>query len=338
MKTLSFPDPPVRQKYGIRKRSDHFDQCAPFPPIKTPSSAEKPFISPPFRGTLPTTMSTVAEQVALTTEELQELRKAKWDLEHPSLAIRLTNILGTPIEKGFQMLPAGWTRVVHGSVHSALNRTLQMATLSLSKRPYREPSNRFHRLLVGTSGAVGGLFGLVSLPVELPVSTGLMLRSIADIAQSEGHSLKDVETQMACLEVFALGGRPNEAKGTENRYWIVRAGLARTLTEATTYLANRGVVKETAPAIVRLVTAIAARFSVVVSEQVAAKAIPVVGAASGALINLIFIRHFQRMARGHFVVRRLEKKYGADNVESIYRSIPIPVRKKELGETEIRNI
>jgi len=46
-----------------------------------------------------------------------------------------------------------------------------------------------------------------------------------------------------------------------------------------------------------------------------------VGAAGGALVNTLFIDHFQNMARGHFIVRRLEKEYGADVVERAYASL-----------------
>jgi len=49
-----------------------------------------------------------------------------------------------------------------------------------------------------------------------------------------------------------------------------------------------------------------------VSEKVAAQAIPLIGAAGGALINTIFIDHFQNMARGHFIIRRLERRYDKD--------------------------
>jgi len=47
----------------------------------------------------------------------------------------------------------------------------------------------------------------------------------------------------------------------------------------------------------------------------------VVGAFGGATINVLFIDHFQDMARGHFIVRRLERKYGHDEVEKKYKEI-----------------
>jgi len=49
-----------------------------------------------------------------------------------------------------------------------------------------------HKMFVATSGAVGGAFGLPALTVELPVSTITMLRSIADIARSEGEKIKSI--------------------------------------------------------------------------------------------------------------------------------------------------
>ena len=57
----------------------------------------------------------------------------------------------------------------------------------LSKR--RRSREFFHKVLAGTSGGIGGAFGLAALPIELPVSTTIILRSIADIARSEGHDL-----------------------------------------------------------------------------------------------------------------------------------------------------
>ena len=51
------------------------------------------------------------------------------------------------------------------------------------------------------------------------------------------------------------------------------------------------------------------------------QAVPAIGAAGGAAINLVFINHFQDMARGHFTVRRLERKYGAEVIQREYKEI-----------------
>jgi len=51
-------------------------------------------------------------------------------------------------------------------------------------------------------------------------------------------------------------------------------------------------------------------FSIQVSEKAAAQAVPAIGAAGGAIINPLFIDQFQDMTYGHFIIRRLERKYG----------------------------
>jgi len=46
-----------------------------------------------------------------------------------------------------------------------------------------------------------------------------------------------------------------------------------------------------------------------------------VGAIGGAAVNIAFMQHFQQMARAHFVVRHLERRYGQNLVQSRYRSL-----------------
>ncbi len=41
-------------------------------------------------------------------------------------------------------------------------------------------------------------------------------------------------------------------------------------------------------------------------------------AVGGAVINTLFIDHFQDMGKGHFIVRRLERAHGAEEVKRIY--------------------
>ncbi len=256
----------------------------------------------------------------LSEQELADLRRARTLLASPSVAIRVANTVGAPIEKGLSLLPGPAAKLVQFAARCALSRALDVAVNSLeATSPPPAPERRLHKVLAGASGAVGGAFGLGALVVELPISTTLMLRSIAQIAAAEGHDLSEMETRLACLEVFALGGDTTADNAAETSYWAVRAALARLVTEAAGTVAGRTGL--TTPAAVRLITAIAARFGLVVSEQIAAKAVPIVGAAAGAAINIAFMNHFQRMAEGHFIVRRLEKQHGTDRVQRIYRTL-----------------
>jgi hypothetical protein len=98
----------------------------------------------------------------------------------------------------------------------------------------------------------------------------------------------------------------------------VRGLLAKSVTEAARYVAERGVAEQGAPVLVRFLSLVAARFGVVVSQKVVAQAVPVIGALGGAAVNYAFIEHFQDVARGHFTVRRLERIYGKELVRQEY--------------------
>ncbi len=257
----------------------------------------------------------------ISAEDLDELRYAKALLENPSLAAKVANALGTPIEKGLQWLPASWSETVNYSTRAAIDKALQLAVISLDDRAVRPPSNFLHKIIVAGTGAGGGAFGLAGLPVELPISTLVMLRSIADVARSQGEFIKSPESQLACIEVFALGGRSKEDNATETGYFAVRMALQRAISDAAQYIAERGLAQRGAPAIVRLITQVASRFGIVVSEKVAAQAVPVIGAASGAVVNVLFTDHYQDIARGHFTVRRLERKYSPDEVREAFERL-----------------
>jgi hypothetical protein len=176
-----------------------------------------------------------------------------------------------------------------------------------------------HKIAAAASGAAGGAFGIAAIGIELPVSTTVILRSIADIAAAAGEDPRELETKLACLLVFALGSNKDASDdAAESGYFAARSALATAVTEASRHLAEKGLSKGTAPALVRLISLIASRFGIVVSQKAAAQMVPVIGAAGGALINTIFISHYQDMARGHFTVRRLERKYGPQAVREAY--------------------
>ncbi|MDY6790929.1 MAG: EcsC family protein [Thermodesulfobacteriota bacterium] len=253
--------------------------------------------------------------------DLNDLIKAKTLLEHPGIAAKITHLLGTPIEKGFGLLPENWNVKIGEVTQEALSKAIHAAVFTMKDSQGKDASNIWHKIAVATTGGLGGFFGLPALAVELPISTTIMLRSIADIARSEGETISSIESQLACIEVFALGGSSQADDAAESGYFAVRAALARSVTKAAEYLTEKGLAEEGAPALVRLIMQIAERFSIQVSEKAAAQAVPAIGAAGGAIINTLFIDHFQDMARGHFIIRRLERKYGKATVEATYKSV-----------------
>jgi hypothetical protein len=254
----------------------------------------------------------------LSDSEMRDLRLARRLFENPGLAARLSDAVGTPIEKGLDLLPKRWNAVVMEAAGKAIQRALEVAISTMDHGEVQAASNRWHKLLVGATGAAGGAGGLPALSLELPLSTTIILRSIADIARAEGEDLRTADARVACVQVLALGGPSGRDDASETGYFAARAAMARAVSEAVRHIAEKGLSQQGAPAILRLVTAVASRFSINVTQKAAAQAVPVVGAVGGAIINTLFIDHFQNMAQGHFIVRRLERAHGRELVETVY--------------------
>jgi len=273
---------------------------------------------------------TMLAAAPFSADDLAALRRAKHELESPALTMKLASIVGSPMEKLMSRMPAIASDKVNDATQLALRKCLQIALRTLG-RPMGgaplgvsdRPSNLLHKFAVATTGAAGGALGLFALPVELPVTTTLMFRSICDIARSEGEDLTSVDTQLQCLTVLGMGGTSKADDDADYGYFIMRGALAQAVSKASSEIATKGFTTHGSAALLRLLNTIAARFSVQVSEQIAAKSIPAIGAVLGAMVNTVFIDHFQQVAHGHFTVRRLERLYGTDAVQAAYQAIDL---------------
>ena len=260
------------------------------------------------------------EAMALTVADQAALGRAVEALEKVTIASRLTNLLGRQMAAVTHFLPERVRSAANLGANLALRSAMGAALRSL-REGRRPASSRLHKAALAASGAAGGALGFVALPFEIPASTVLMLRAIADVARAEGEDMADPRTALACLEVFALGGRTQADDHLNSSYFAIRTLLARSMSEASRYVIQKGLVDEAAPVMVKLASKIAARFGVALSQKMAAQAIPVIGAMGGAAVNLAFLQHFEQIAEGHFTVRRLERLYGAVPVRAEYERL-----------------
>ena len=263
----------------------------------------------------------------MSGQDLAELKLAAANLEGKSFAVILADRVGMPIEALMRFLPLRAQSSIGTAVDAALEQCLKVA-LAFPRSGSGSPLNRrSHTLATAVTGALGGFFGLPGLLVELPVTTTVMLHSIAGIAAAQGEDLSKPECALACLEVLALGPEGQRGEALESAYYATRAAMAQVTRDAAAYVAQKGLTKEGAPALISFLSRIAARFGLEVSEKAAAQMIPIAGAAGGLALNVLFTKHFQRIAWGHFTVRRLERKYGEDLIRTQYEQVRPSSRK-----------
>lgn len=217
------------------------------------------------------------------------------------LVMRIASVLGEgaewvggkAAEAATKLFGDVWQDQVKSATEDALWHAHDWATTGLDAEGGGEPWNWFNKAVATVTGTATGFFGLPGALVDIPITTLLMMRSIAEIARFYGEDLSTDETKRACLQVFAFGGPGTQDDDAEVSYWVTRSGLSHKTIEV-------------------LIKRILPVFSVSVSERLMATAVPVAGAAAGGTLNYVFMDFYQDMARVHFTIRSLERRHGEE--------------------------
>jgi hypothetical protein len=271
---------------------------------------------------------------ALNPEQIVFIHEAAKFLDNPGFTIRAMNVLGQPLDALQKKLPDN----VRDKISEIVQKSLQTALIAAIKTVQTKTSGpihwqgtlensrksgRLHTASVAVTGAVGGLFGLLALPVELPISTTMMLRGISDVAAHWGMDLEDPNVQLQCLYVFTLGSmQSSDDDAADSNYLGSRLAFEQMIRSASAYMAKKSA-KEilrafdtgAAPALMKLIARIARSFELALTEKLVAESVPLIGAIGGATINALFCDYFVAAARYHFGLLHLERKHGKDAVQ-----------------------
>jgi len=268
-------------------------------------------------------------------EELRFIEEAARFFEDPGAFIRALNLFGSGIEKAQKLLPAAAQKAVSRSVRIALEKAVLVSAGTISEGEaapsFAEAGRRSGRsgLLHGAGAAIvggaGGFLGIAALPVELPASTLILLRSIMDTAQAYGHDIRSPEVRLECVYVFSFGSESKGDDAAESAYYASRIALSQLLRNAAAFVAANSAAeilaaleKGSAPALVAFIAKVAEQFGVRVSKKLLAQSVPVIGAVGGAGINLAFAGFFRKAAAFHFGLRRLELDRGYEETRAAF--------------------
>ena len=248
--------------------------------------------------------TTSAAHVVLDDASRAELSRAMATLGGGGgLVVRLADMVGGAMGRTMRfgtrslgMVP-GAQGAMQGVVEAALKRAFDVAVLRLGQGGQMDQSRRLAAPVVFLSGAVGGFIGMGGFVPDAAVTTLAIMREIARIAVEEGEDLDDPDARAACLQVFALNaGQPGGAE-PESSYFSARF------------------VMQGRP-MAMLLADVARRFGVTLSQKFALQAVPVIGAVAGASLNAAFLAHYRDLARAHFTIRRLERRFGETTIHA----------------------
>ncbi|MBX9679547.1 MAG: EcsC family protein [Gemmataceae bacterium] len=271
--------------------------------------------------------------IGLGFKESAFLREAATYLETPSWLMKVAEAVGHPMQAlASRMVPASVAELGTKSLRSVMANAANTVASRTQDIAFEDAytssgwTGLWHRIAATVTGGVGGAFGIAGLAVELPVTTSILFRSIAAIASSFGEDLHQPEVRLECLTVFSHGGSRPDGDAMDASYITARVGLASLVRDAAQAIASQGgkgiaemLARGSSPVLTNLLSRIAPRFNIVISQKFVAQSLPVIGIAAGAAVNNAFAGHFNTVARYHFGIRKLERQFGQEAVHAEYR-------------------
>ena len=213
--------------------------------------------------------------------------------------MRLVNRLGGTLENQLSALPDSFRNQIERLTAQALEASYGLA----ARAP--DLGERGPMMAAVAAGAAGGAGGLATAVAELPVTVTLFLNTIRAAARDAGLDPNEDWVRAECLQVFAVGSPLADDDGVNTSFIASRLALSGS-------------------AVQNLIKTIAPKLAAVLGQKLAAQAVPVLGAVSGAALNAAFLSYYREVARVRFELVKLGQIHGAEVVEAEFRIAVTP--------------
>lgn len=215
----------------------------------------------------------------------------------------LVTRLGGSFEKQLALLPSGFRDRVGQATEAALRQSWGLAGLGARHLP--DPGRRGALAAAMAAGAAGGSGGIATSLAELPVTVTLILHAIRAEAVAAGLDPDAPEVAAECLKVFAAGSPLAADDGIDTSFLSARLTL-------------------TGPALQAVIAAVAPKLAAALTQKLAAQAVPVLGALSGAALNAAFLGYYREIAAIRFGLLDLSRVHGEGPVLEAFRAATAP--------------
>ena len=156
----------------------------------------------------------------------------------------------------------------------------------------------FNRVAVTIVSSFGGAGGLPTKIAELPVMIGLIFREIQLVSKQYGRDPACEMAKRECLSVFLLGTSLEGDSTIDSEFIVLKIGPQ-------------------VPTVQCLITKIVPQLVKVFAPMLISP--PVIGAAIDAVLNLIYIEHYRKLAHVKFQLAELSRSYDPVDVQAEFK-------------------
>ncbi|NPD15875.1 EcsC family protein [Xinfangfangia sp. D13-10-4-6] len=215
----------------------------------------------------------------------------RWKRANGPIMSLLTRF-GGKLEEQLSLFPPGFRTRAETVTAAALE-----SAYAVAKQGGKLPGTGERGTMTAAIGAglVGGAGGFASALAELPFTITVLLHAIRREALREGYDPDDPWIMAEALRTFGSGSPVAADDGINTAFFSARVAL-------------------TGPAINQMIATVAPKLATMLGQKLAAQAVPVMGALSGAALNAAFLRYYREMAAIRFRLLRLSEEHGAEAV------------------------
>ena len=210
--------------------------------------------------------------------------------------IALVTRLGGSLERQLGAVPPG----IRTRIGEVTERALAGAWVVAGAKRLPDVGRHGSMAAAVASGVAGGAGGLAASVAELPVTVTVILHAIRREAVLAGFDPDDSRIKAECLQVFAAGSPLAADDGIDTTFLSARLTL-------------------TGPALQKLISTVAPKLAAVLTQKLAAQAVPILGAVTGAALNAAFLSWYREVAAVRFGLLRLSQSHGEDPVLKAFR-------------------
>lgn len=215
--------------------------------------------------------------------------------------LKVISFAGTRAEGLMAHIPEAMRDRIEDLTAFGLRRCYAAANIARTSTRLPKSGRHGHRIAAVLSGGAGGLGGLASAVVELPATVSIFFAAIQKVAVEHGFDPNDETVRLECLRVFGSGTPLEEDDGVNTAFLASRLAM--------TGIGAQG-----------MIAAIAPRMAAVLSQKLAAQTVPILGAVTGATVNLAFITYYQELAHVRFGLLRLAQAHPEGEVMRAFRA------------------
>lgn len=226
-----------------------------------------------------------------------------------SIGLQVLNLIGGQAENLLERLPDTVKDRLESATLNALLVSLRAA--DASRRVVGDQKPWLNTAFAAAMGAAGGAGGIPTALAELPVTTTVLLRSILGVAQEYGFDPADDDTRKQALHVFASAGPMAGDDGVDMGFLSARVTLTGSSLNA-------------------LAARIAPGLSLVLGRKLATQAVPVLGAAAGAVTNYAYTSYYQEMAHVHFGLLAMARDQNRD-IGALRESLKVEITRQKTS-------